>query len=201
MHDRSAKQEQLLPGIIRIALQQGGSMQCDFGKRSKSIRAALGSALLLVSYVAIAQTTAPPALQPSDAQHAIASLSASGVQIYVCKRDQNNQLAWAFKAPLADLYDASGKLVVKHYAGPTWKASDGSTLTGKVLQQAANTSEPGSIALLLLRATSTGSPGLLASAHYVQRLNTRGGVAPVQPCTQEGQEGRSPYLADYVFLQ
>jgi hypothetical protein len=42
---------------------------------------------------------------------------------------------------------------------------------------------------------------LLASVRYVQRLDTRGGVAPAAPCTQEGQEGRSPYLAEYVFLE
>lgn len=175
-------------------------MLCIFGKRIGSSRLAIGGTLLLLSCAATAQTSAPPALQPADAQHVIVSLSASGVQIYTCKRDQSNQLTWTFKAPLADLYDASGKLAVKHYAGPSWEAPDGSKLTGKVLQQAANAAEPGSIPLLLLQATSAGGPGLLASAHYVQRLNTRGGVAPVRPCTQEGQEGRSPYLADYVFL-
>jgi len=175
-------------------------MPCVFDKQSRSIRAAIGSALLLASYAAIAQTSTPPSLQPADAQHRVVSLSASGVQVYVCKRDQTNQLTWTFKAPLADLYDASGKLVVKHYAGPSWEASDGSKLTGKVLQQAVNTGEPGSIPLLLLRATNAGGPGLLGGARYVQRLNTRGGVAPVQPCTHEGQEGNSPYLADYVFL-
>jgi hypothetical protein len=169
-------------------------------RQSRLIRAAIGSAFLLASYAAIAQTTAPPTLQPADAQHVIVSLTASGVQVYVCKRDPKNQLTWTLKAPQADLYDASGKLIVKHYAGPSWEASDGSKLTGKVLQQAANTSEPGSIALLLLQATNAGGPGLLAPARYVQRLNTRGGVAPTVPCTQEGQEGSSPYLADYVFL-
>ncbi len=172
-----------------------------FNQPSRSIRVAIGGALALASYAVAAQTSVPPALQPADAQHAIVTLSASGVQIYVCKRDQSNQLAWSFKAPQADLYDGSGKLVVKHYAGPSWEASDGSKLTGKVLQQLANTEAPGSIPMLLLRGTSVGGPGLLASAHYVQRLNTRGGIAPAQPCTQEGQEGRSPYLADYVFLE
>jgi hypothetical protein len=171
------------------------------GKWIGSNRLAIGGALLMLSCAATAQTSAPAVLQPADAQHVIVSLSASGVQIYTCKRDQSNQLAWSFKAPLADLYDASGKLTVKHYAGPSWEALDGSKLTGKVLQQAANPAEPGSIPMLLVQATSAGGLGLLASARYVQRLNTRGGVAPLQACTQEGQEGRSPYLADYVFLE
>jgi len=148
-----------------------------------------------------AQTAVPATLTPPETTHVVAALRASGTQIYVCKRDANNELSWTFKAPSADLYDASGQLVVKHGAGPSWEASDGSKITGTVLQQAPNTDQPGSIALLLLQATPAGGPGLLASVRYVQRLDTRGGVAPAAPCTQEGQEGRSPYLAEYVFLE
>ena len=148
---------------------------------------------------ALAQTV-PDTLQAADARHTVAALSATGVQIYVCKRDGDKPLAWAFKAPQADLYDAAGKLVVKHGAGPSWEAADGSRITGKVLQQSANTTEGGAIPLLLLQATSAGGAGLLSTVRYVQRLQTHGGLAPTQPCTQEGQEGRSPYLAQYVFL-
>ena len=142
----------------------------------------------------------PDTLQPADAHHTVAALSATGVQIYVCKRDGDNPLAWAFKAPQADLYDAAGKLVIKHGAGPSWEAADGSRITGKVLQQSANAAEGGAIPLLLLQATSAGGTGWLSSVRYVQRLQTHGGIAPTQPCTIEGQEGRSPYLAQYVFL-
>lgn len=148
---------------------------------------------------AFAQTV-PDTLQPAGTHHTVASLSATGVQIYVCKRDGDKPLAWAFEAPLADLYDASGKLVVKHAAGPSWEAPDGSKITGKVMRQAANTAEAGAIPLLLLQATTVGGSGLLSGVHYVQRLQTHGGIAPAQPCTEEGQEGRSPYLAQYVFL-
>ncbi|SAL86800.1 hypothetical protein AWB68_08155 [Caballeronia choica] len=170
----------------------------DKTRRASPLALVLG--LLLASCATTSQRPAPPSLQPADAQQTIASLSATGVQVYVCKRDQNSQLAWALKGPQADLYDSSHKLVVKHYAGPTWEATDGSKITGKVLQQAANTAEAGSIALLLLQATSTGGPGLLASVRYVQRLKTQGGAAPAEPCTQEGQESRVPYRANYVFL-
>lgn len=172
----------------------------DFHGSRKSHRFALAGACLLVS-CAIAQEAAPPELQPPDASRSIAVLHASGVQIYVCKRAQGNALSWAFKAPEAELRDASGKLVARHYAGPTWAAPDGSTVTGKVLRQAANARAPDSIPLLLLQATSSGGPGLFAAVHYVQRLNTQGGIAPAQACTQEGQESRVPYRADYVFLE
>lgn len=147
-----------------------------------------------------AQTAVSAALTPAETTHVVAALKASGTQIYVCKRDANQQLAWVFKAPSADLYDASGQLVVKHSAGPTWQATDGSKITGKVLQQAPNPDQSDSIPLLLLQATNAGGPGLLATVRYVQRLDTRGGLAP-GPCTQEGEEGRSPYLAEYLFLE
>ncbi|WP_024974580.1 DUF3455 domain-containing protein [Ralstonia pickettii] len=170
----------------------------------RTSRCAVSSALLLALAMTVAQTvtaqTAPAALQPSESHHTVATLSATGVQIYVCKRDGDKPLAWAFKAPLADHYDGSGKLIVKHGAGPSWEASDGSKITGKVLQQAPNTAEAGAIPLLLLHATNAGGAGLLSSVRYVQRLQTHGGIAPAQPCTEEGQEGRSPYLAQYVFL-
>jgi hypothetical protein len=151
--------------------------------------------------LAHAQTPAPAALQPAGQTHVVASLKASGVQIYVCKRDAANQLAWSFKAPQADLYDASGQLVVKHGAGPSWEAPDGSRITGKLLQHAANPDDAAAIPMLLLSATNAGGPGLLSTVHYVQRLATHGGAAPTQACAREGEEGRSPYLAEYVFLE
>lgn len=160
------------------------------------------SAVSFVSFnAAQAQTAVSAALTPAETTHVVAALKASGTQIYVCKRDANQKLAWVFKAPSADLYDASGQLIVKHSAGPTWQASDGSKITGKVLQQAPNPDQKDSVPLLLLQATNAGGPGLLATVRYVQRLDTRGGLAPSGPCTQEGQEGRSPYLAEYLFLE
>jgi uncharacterized protein YdbL (DUF1318 family) len=156
---------------------------------------------LLTFNGAHAQSAVSAALTPLESTHVIAALKASGTQIYVCKRDANQQLAWVFKAPSADLYDASGQLVVKHGAGPYWQATDGSRITGKILQQAPNPDENDAIPLLLLQATNAGGPGLLATVRYVQRLDTRGGLAPSGPCTQEGQEGHSPYLAEYLFLE
>jgi Protein of unknown function (DUF3455) len=153
------------------------------------------------AYAQTAVPDVPDTLTPAEATHVVVALKASGTQIYVCKRGANQQLAWVFKAPSADLYDASGQLVVKHSAGPTWQASDGSKITGKVIQQAPNPDRTDSIPLLLLQATNAGGPGLLAAVRYVQRLGTQGGLAPSAPCTQEGQEGRSPYLAEYLFLE
>lgn len=171
---------------------------------SRHCRKANLTALCMAGLLAACTTpkpSAPPELQPNDARGTIAVLHASGVQIYQCKRASDGRLLWTFSAPEATLKDDTGQLVVKHYAGPTWEAPDGSKVTGKVLRQAPNTQEPDSIPLLLLQATSTGGAGLLAKTRYVQRLNTQGGQALPQACTQEGQENRMPYRSDYVFLE
>jgi hypothetical protein len=124
--------------------------------------------------------------------------AAKGVQIYVCgvKGGANE---WEFKAPEAELTDAQGKPFAKHYAGPTWEASDGSKAVGKVLA-----SEPapkaGAIPWLLLSTTSSGA-GVLARARFVQRVNTSGGVGPTGACPKAGTERRVDYTADYVFYQ
>ncbi|TKC92716.1 DUF3455 domain-containing protein [Trinickia terrae] len=173
----------------------------------RAVRRLAGSALAIAisggfaALPANAQTPVPAELQPPGAPRVVASLTASGAQVYVCKRDANNQLAWTFQAPQADLYDASGKLAVKHGAGPSWEAMDGSKITGKVMQHAANPDDADAIPMLLLQATDAGKPGLLSEVHYVQRLSTHGGAAPAEACKQEGQTGRSPYIARYVFLE
>ncbi len=173
-------------------------------QRSRHVRKANLTVLCMTGLLASCATprlSVPPELQPTDARGTIAVLHASGVQIYQCKRANDGRLLWTFSAPEATLKDYTGQLVVKHYAGPTWEAPDGSKVTGKVLRQTPNAQEPDSIPLLLLQATSTGGPGLLARARYVQRLNTQGGQALPQACTLEGQENRMPYRSDYVFLE
>ena len=57
--------------------------------------------------------------------------AAKGVQIYVCAaKDGANE--WALKGPEAELRDAQGQIFAKHYVGPSWEATDGSKIIGKV---------------------------------------------------------------------
>ncbi|WP_460903134.1 DUF3455 domain-containing protein [Paraburkholderia jirisanensis] len=175
-----------------------------FSSRVAMLRAALaaGAAASFSSFALCATPlpAAPPAaLVPPDAQP-VMSLTATGVQIYNCEYDSAHRLGWVFKSPKATLYDEHGHVAVQHDAGPTWQAEDGSKIAGHMLAQAASAS-PGSIAQLLLSASSTGSQGQLSGIRYVQRLNTVGGAAPAAPCTTEHEPGYSPYYANYVFLK
>ncbi len=144
----------------------------------------------------------PEALAVPAGQVLAFELQATGVQIYACKatRDEPTKFEWAFLTPEADLFDASGKLVGKHYGGPTWEGADGSKVVGEV--RAKDTSfSTGSIPWLLLSAKATSGAGLFGSIKSIQRLNTTGGAAPMMASeAQAGQEARVPYTASYAFF-
>ena len=129
---------------------------------------------------------------------------AVGVQIYSCNATSTGA-AWAFVAPRADVYDARGKLIMIHYAGPTWRARDGSVVVGR--KEAGVSVDPTAIDWLKLSAASTsaGAEGdLLVATTFIQRLSTSGGIAPrAKQCTTRtiGSRAEVPYTADYYFWQ
>ncbi|UWU76505.1 DUF3455 domain-containing protein [Bradyrhizobium huanghuaihaiense] len=154
-------------------------------------------ALALFAGSAIAQDI-PAKLAPVGKGPLVGKYAAKGVQIYVCSA-KGSANEWDFEAPEAELIDARGRLFAKHYAGPTWEALDGSKAVGKVL---ANEPAPkaGAIPWLLLSTQSSGS-GVLGGAHFVQRVNTSGGVGPTGACPKAGTEQRVAYTADYIFYK
>jgi photosystem II stability/assembly factor-like uncharacterized protein len=126
---------------------------------------------------------------------------AVGVQIYSCKATDGGS-AWAPAGPRADLYGDNGKLIATHYAGPTWRALDGSTAVGSVQEK--ETVDPTAIPWLRLSAKGTpGSDGArLAATTFIQRIATTGGLAPApETCTADtaGAVKEVPYTADYTF--
>jgi hypothetical protein len=135
-------------------------------------------------------------------------MAATGVGeiTYECreKKDTAGQHEWAFVGPVATLYSADRKPVGKYYAGPTWESSDGSKVTGK--QLAVAPAGAGNIPLQLVKTDpAMGDPamgaGAMAGVSYIQRLNTKGGVAPAATCDagEKGQRRTVTYEADYVF--
>jgi hypothetical protein len=139
----------------------------------------------------------PAKLVPPQEGPPVGEYAAKGVQIYVCSaKGGANQ--WGFKAPEAELVDAQGRSL-KHYAGPTWEAPDGSKIVGKVLASEA-APKPGAIPWLLL-STESSEPGLLAGTRFVQRVYTSGGIGPTGACPTVGAEQRVVYTADYIFYK
>jgi len=145
----------------------------------------------------------PDQLKPSANESVALITSAKGVQIYECRaaKDRAGVYEWAFVSPEADLFDASGKKIGKHYAGPHWESADGSKIVGTVKERA-DAPRADSIPWLLLTAKSDGPTGSFSRFTAVQRLNTVGGVAPTAGCSQSalGATARVPYTADYYFL-
>jgi hypothetical protein len=152
-----------------------------------------------------ASSSAVPAAIAASADLApVTTVAASGVQIYECRpaKDRAGAFEWAFVAPEAELADAQGKPVGKHYAGPHWEAADGSRLVGTVKARA-DAPEKGAIPWLLLSTRSVGTPGRFAPVTYIQRINTEGGEAPPAGCSAAGDAGkreRVGYTADYVMF-
>lgn len=144
----------------------------------------------------------PAILVPPPTSVLLFTLRARGVQIYACaaKPDDPTAFAWTFKAPEADLLNARGEVVGRHFAGPTWQGNDGSAVVGAVLERA-DAPEPGAIPWLLLEAKEHEGNGAFSTVTHVQRLDTVGGVAPVEGCDAEhaGAEARVPYEATYAF--
>ncbi len=125
-----------------------------------------------------------------------------GELTYECreKKDMAGQFEWAFVGPVATLYGADQKAVGKYYAGPTWESMDGSKVTGKQVAMAPGGA--GNIPLQLVKADPAMGMGAMQGVAYIQRLNTKGGVAPSDvPCNAmaKGQRQQVAYAADYVF--
>jgi Protein of unknown function (DUF3455) len=146
-----------------------------------------------------ADETVPDTLRPAGGQRALTTLSASGVQIYECRRAAADAPpTWAFVAPDAELFDTQGRRVGSHGAGPFWADDDGSRIVGTV-QSRADAPRPDAIPWLLLATRSTAGAGRLSAVTHVQRIHTVGGLAPASVCTAQtlGQQARVPYRADY----
>jgi hypothetical protein len=143
--------------------------------------------------------TVPPALDPGASSRVLSTVAATGVQVYECRVAADASAAsWAFVAPDAVLFDAHGRQVGTHGAGPVWTGNDGSRVLGSV-QARADAPAAGSIPWLLLSTRSTGGPGEYSRVSHIQRLHTEGGVAPAGGCAYSsvGQRIRVPYRADY----
>jgi hypothetical protein len=152
---------------------------------------------------ALAQPEAPrvpPNLAVPSDQVLIRVAFATGVQIYECKAADDKGPQWTLRGPEAELVDASGARLGRHYAGPTWEGTDGSTVVADVASRA-DSPQPGAIPWLLLRARAHSGDGIFGGALQVQRIDTVGGQPPAGGCASgdTGHEARVPYKATYYF--
>ena len=157
--------------------------------------AATSLAITAVPSLAAKPQPIPSELQVPAGHRLVLSALGRGVQIYDCPAG-----AWVFREPAAAILRGE-RTVAVHYAGPTWQSvKDGKVVARpeperRVVVQAPHPERD--IPWLRLETTGTG-PGLFGQVVYVQRLATRGGVAPTGTC-QAGASVAVPYTATYNF--
>ena len=147
---------------------------------------------------------APEPVRPPSSQRIAMDTVGVGEITYECreKKDMAGQFEWTFVAPQAVLYDMKKQVVGKYYGGPTWESNDGSKVTGK---QVAVAPAPmaRSIPLQLVKADPVAGSGAMNNVTYIQRLDTRAGVAPATTCdmSAKGRQEKVAYEARYVFYR
>lgn len=149
---------------------------------------------------------APESLKAPAGEEVVLAAHATGTQIYVCQQGADQKYAWVFKAPEAELTDATGKKIIHHFAGPTWKHIDGSEVKAKVVAKQdapkVEAPKPEAIPWLLLSATVHSGEGILSRVTSIQRIHTEGGMpleAKYCDAANAGKEVGTVYAADYYF--
>jgi Protein of unknown function (DUF3455) len=150
----------------------------------------------------ISRVSVPDELSAGANESLVRIVPAKGVQIYECRaRKDAGGYEWTFVGPEADLLDARGKPIGRHYAGPSWESTDGSKIVG-ALRERVDAPAADAIPWLLLAAKSVGPAGSFSKVTSIQRVSTVGGMAPKAGCSEAtaGIPARIPYTADYYFF-
>ena len=148
------------------------------------------------------QDSLPDAVKVPAGHRVVMETVGVGQITYECRAKANmaDAFEWVFVGPQAALNDRSGKTVGSYYGPPaTWASTDGSKLTGS--QLAVAPAGAGNIPLQLVKANPATGSGAMNGISHIQRVATRGGVAPSMACgaSTAGQKQVVNYQADYVF--
>jgi Protein of unknown function (DUF3455) len=145
----------------------------------------------------------PDKIDAPAADQVVLVAYASGSQVYICKKSIIGDFAWTLKAPDAELRNDHGMIIGRHFAGPAWKLTDGSEVTGKAVARVDSPSAD-SIPWLLVTVVGHSGNGMLNRVTAIQRIHTKGGQPPpASQCSasKENVEARSKYTAEYYFYE
>jgi Protein of unknown function (DUF3455) len=168
-----------------------------------TLKPAVCAVLLATAGAGIAAEALPEPVRVPAGHSVMLESVGIGEITYECRenKEKPGAFAWAFVVPVAVLNDMQGKTIGKYYGGPTWEANDGSKVTGK--QVAIAPASPGNIPLQLVKAEPAMGKGAMTGVSYIQRLETKGGVAPAATCdaSTAGAKQQVKYQAKYVFFK
>ncbi|MGI4849892.1 MAG: DUF3455 domain-containing protein [Janthinobacterium lividum] len=150
------------------------------------------------------QASLPATVQVPSGNKVAMETQAEGKILYECraKATAAGQFEWAFVGPDARLMSRNGMSAGKYYGPPaTWESNDGSKVTA--VQVAVAPGTPGAIPLQLVKGNPAVGAGGMQGVTYIQRVNTKGGIAPATPCVagKVGEKQMVPYTADYIFYK
>lgn len=154
------------------------------------------------SHGAYSQTALPAGVQVPAGHQVVLETVGMGQISYECrvKKDLPNEQEWWFVGPQAQLQTRSGAMIGRYWGPPaTWEHSDGSKITATQVAVAPN--GIGHLPLQLVKANPAMGMGAMQGVSYIQRVDTRGGVAPAMPCSSAnlGDKQTVQYQADYIF--
>jgi hypothetical protein len=150
------------------------------------------------------QSMLPAAVQVPAGNRIAMETVGMGEITYECRAKLNmaGQYEWVFVGPDAKLLDRGGRQVGRYYGPPaTWENMDGSKVTAT--QLAVAPAAVGSIPLQLVKANPAMGSGAMTGTTYIQRVATRGGLAPAAACeaATSGAKQTVKYQADYIFYR
>ena len=169
-----------------------------------SILAACSSAPMSPMAAMYNQSALPDAVKVPAGNKVAMETVGVGKITYECrdKKDAAGQYEWVFVGPDAALNDRSGKQMGKYFGPPaTWESMDGSMVTAT--QVAVAPAGAGNIPSQLVKANPATGAGAMMGVTYIQRVATKGGVAPAMAC-DAGSKGKKEivnYQADYIFYK
>jgi hypothetical protein len=138
-------------------------------------------------------------IHPPMGEKLLFKAHARGRQIYTCM-SQEGGYAWKLKAPDAKLFDAEGRQMGTHSAGPTWTLTDGSSVKGTAVSSR-KSAYSDAVPWLLVSVVAHAGKGRLSGVDYVQRTDTHGGAAPASGCDAAHADAETgvEYTAVYGF--
>ncbi len=143
-----------------------------------------------------AQAKVPVEIRVDETQFkVVASFVGIGKQVYDCNAAGT---AFTFREPVAGLLSRGVQAAI-HGKGPFWASFDGSRVDGAPAGSAPSPDPTKNIPWLKVAGTPVGNTtGIFSNVKFIQRLDTRGGVAPAGPCTAP-KTVAVDYTANYVF--
>ena len=143
----------------------------------------------------------PPTIRVDDPTlKVVSTMRGIGKQVYDCVSGK-----YSFREPIAGLVSTRGVPTGIHGAGPFWASFDGSKVTGSTNPQEAPVAvdppkgSPAGVKWLKVTAGArAGTGGVFSNVKFIQRTDTRGGLAPPTPCTAPSTVSVD-YSTFYVF--